>query len=145
MRSKKSFRRVERTCLRHRHGWRAQICGKVNTTTNSRFFLVDTGSEQMLLELARQVTRVRADEWDILRGTSGRVQDVYKADAVKLAFGKLLLQADDVVAFDLTRFSDYAETEISGFLGFSLLFQLDIKIDYRDSLISFQYDPNRLH
>lgn len=87
----------------------------------------------------------RTDEWDILRGTSGRVQDVYKADAVKLAFGKLLLQADDVVALDLTRFSDDARTEISGFLGCSLLFQLDIKIDYRDSLISFQYDPNRLH
>ena len=118
MRSKKSFRRVERTCLRHRHGWRAQICSKVNTTTNSRFFLVDTGSEQVLLglELACQVTKVRTDEWDILRGTSGRVQDVYKADAVKLAFGKLLLQADDVVAFDLTRFSDDAGTEISGFL-----------------------------
>jgi predicted aspartyl protease len=119
----------------------------VNTTTNSRLFLVDTGSEQVLLglDLARQVTKVRTDEWDILRGASGRVQDVYKADAVKLAFGKLMLQADDVVAFDLTRFSNGAGTEISGFLGFSLLFQLDIKIDYRDGLISFQYDPNRLH
>lgn len=96
-------------------------------------------------DLARQVTKVRTDEWDILRGTSGRVQDVYKADRVKLAFGKLMLQADDVVAFDLTRFSNDAGTEISGFLGFSLLFQLDIKIDYRDGLISFQYDPNRVH
>lgn len=57
----------------------------------------------------------RTDEWDILRGTSGRVQDVYKADAVKLAFGKSLLQADDVVALDLTRFPDDAGTEISGF------------------------------
>jgi hypothetical protein len=73
------------------------------------------------------------------------VQNVYKADAVKLAFGKLMLQADDVAAFDLTRFSDNAGTEISGFLGFSLLFQLDVKIDYRDGLISFQYDSNRLH
>jgi hypothetical protein len=32
-----------------------------------------------------------------------------------------------------------------GFLGFGMLRMLDIKIDYRDGLIDFNYDPNRLH
>ena len=32
-------------------------------------------------------------------------------------------------------------TEISGTLGFAMLWILDIKIDYRDHLIGFQVDP----
>jgi hypothetical protein len=36
-------------------------------------------------------------------------------------------------------------TEISGTLGFGMLFMLDIRIDYRDGLVDFSFDPNRFH
>jgi hypothetical protein len=41
--------------------------------------------------------------------------------------------------------SDGAGTEISGTLGFAMLRFLDLKIDYRDDLVSFFYDSKRAH
>jgi tetratricopeptide (TPR) repeat protein len=119
----------------------------VNTTANSRLFLVDTGGYdvQLASDFARQVTKVHSDEFTTLKGISGTVSYVYRADTVKLAFGRFMLKADDVVAFDLSSISNNTGTEVSGILGFSLLYQLDMKIDYRDGLIGFQYDPNRFH
>jgi len=32
---------------------------------------------------------------------------------------------------------------VSGILGFTLLHLLDIKIDYRDGLVDFEYNPRR--
>jgi hypothetical protein len=40
---------------------------------------------------------------------------------------------------DLTHTSDATGTEISGSLGFQMLGLLDIKIDYRDGLVDFNY------
>ena len=45
-----------------------------------------------------------------------------------------------MTAFDITNISDSIGTEISGFLGFTTLRVLDVKIDYRDALIEFKYD-----
>jgi hypothetical protein len=45
-----------------------------------------------------------------------------------------------LTAFDTKYISDGIGTEISGFLGFTLLRLLDIKIDYRDALVDFNYD-----
>jgi hypothetical protein len=47
-----------------------------------------------------------------------------------------------MISFDTKNLSDDVGTEISGFLGFTTLRFLDIKIDYRDALIDFSYDPN---
>lgn len=33
------------------------------------------------------------------------------------------------------------ENEVSGILGFETLYMLQIKIDYRDGLVDFVYDP----
>lgn len=119
----------------------------VNTTGNSRLFLVDTGSYSVNLsaDLARQVTKVHNDEYTTVKGLSGNVKYVYRADSVKLAFGHFMHPAEDVVALDLSDLSNENGTEVSGILGFSLLWILDVKIDYRDGLIDFQYDPNRIH
>jgi hypothetical protein len=46
-----------------------------------------------------------------------------------------------MTAFDTKRISDDVGTEVSGFLGFVLLRFLDIKIDYRDGLVDFKYEP----
>ena len=39
--------------------------------------------------------------------------------------------------------SDSTGTEVSGTLGFAMLRMLDIKIDYRDGLVHFDYDWKR--
>jgi hypothetical protein len=48
-----------------------------------------------------------------------------------------------MTSFDTKKFSDRIGTEVSGFLGFTTLRVLDIKIDYRDALVDFQYDGKR--
>lgn len=120
----------------------------VNTTANARLFLVDTGAYENILstDFARQVTKVHRDEFTTVRGISGKVKNVYRADGVKLGFAnsRLMQEARDVVAQDLSDISDSAGTEVSGVIGFSLLWLLDVKIDYRDGLLHFSYEPNRI-
>ena len=65
---------------------------------------------------------------------------VFVAKDVSLAFAHFR-QNKSLVAFDLTNVSNAAGTEVSGTLGFGMLFQLDLKIDYRDGLVYFGYDP----
>jgi hypothetical protein len=45
---------------------------------------------------------------------------------------------------DLSTISRHTGTEVSGFLGFAMLRQLELKLDYRDGLVDFEYDPKRL-
>jgi hypothetical protein len=49
-----------------------------------------------------------------------------------------------MVAIDLSGLSKNIGVEVSGFIGFSTFRQLEMKIDYRDGLVEFLYDPNRL-
>jgi hypothetical protein len=130
----------------YRFGHEILLPTMVNTTGNSRLFLVDTGGYDVTLstDLARQVTKVHNDEYTILKGLSGNVKYVYRADSVKLAFAHFILPAQDVVSFDMSDVSNDTGTEVSGILGFSLLWLLDMKIDYRDGLIGFTYDANRI-
>jgi hypothetical protein len=50
-----------------------------------------------------------------------------------------------MVAFDTTRMSNSSGVEISGMLGFGMLYQMEVRIDYRDGLVDFGYDPKRWH
>ena len=58
----------------------------VNTTANTRLFLLDTGSYDINLnvDFARQITRVHNDDFTTVKGINGLVKNVYSADAVKL-------------------------------------------------------------
>ena len=62
-----------------------------------------------------------------------------------MQFSHFTQRRTDLIAFDLSHISNNIGTEVSGILGFSLLNMLDMKIDYRDGLVSFTYDPNRFH
>jgi hypothetical protein len=68
---------------------------------------------------------------------------VYRADKAVIRFGHLQQQNQDLVSFDLTHTSDRLGTEVSGILGFAMLRLLDIKIDYRDGLVDFNYNAKR--
>jgi hypothetical protein len=110
-----------------------------------KLFLLDTGAfnNHITPAAAREVTKVREDTDTIVKGISGAVKNVYRADKAVLVFGHLRQENQDLVAFDMTRLSDDIGTEISGTLGFAMLRMLEIKIDYRDGLVDFEYDAKR--
>ncbi len=116
-------------------------------STGPNLFIIDTGSwdSMMDLALAKQVSKVNLDSDTTITGLSGKVQKVYRTNGLTLRFSHFQQKRDDIAAFDLTSLSDNVETQISGLLGFTLFNMLDMKIDYRDGLVNFTYDPNRLH
>jgi tetratricopeptide (TPR) repeat protein len=111
----------------------------------SKLFLMDTGAMFNFISpaAAREVTKVHGDADTIVKGISGRVDKVYSANKAILQFGNLRQENQDMTAFDTKPISDGVGTEVSGLLGFVLLRFLDIKIDYRDALVDFQYDAKR--
>jgi len=111
----------------------------------AKLFVIDTGAEfnSITPAAAREVTKVHGDSDMIVKGISGRVDKVYSANKAVLSFGHLRQENQDMTAFDTKSISDGVGTEVSGFLGFVMLRFLDIKIDYRDALVDFQYDAKR--
>ena len=110
-----------------------------------KLFLLDTGAFSNLIstDAAREVTKVQGNSGMIVKGISGSVKNVYSADTAILQFGHLRQENQDLTAFDMTSMSNGAGTDVSGLLGFAMLRLLDIKIDYRDGLVDFTYDPKR--
>jgi hypothetical protein len=109
-------------------------------------FMIDTGSFTNILSTraAREVTKVRADSRTQVKGLSGAVANVYRADKATLQFGHYSQENEDIVTLDLSALSKSTGTEVSGILGFEMLRILQVKIDYRDGLVDFVYDPKRL-
>ncbi|HLZ12080.1 MAG TPA: aspartyl protease family protein [Candidatus Acidoferrum sp.] len=112
-----------------------------------KLFLIDTGafSDTISPEAAREATKVRADARVQVKGLNGAVKNVYTADDITLMFSHYRQPARDMVSFDTTEISNRVGTEVSGTLGFAMLYQMSLKIDYRDGLVDFGYDPNRWH
>jgi hypothetical protein len=106
-----------------------------------RLFLVDTGAfDNTISPVAARATTSVYSESDIrVKGLNGEVKKVYTAGDVSLVFGHFKQERHDLVAFDMKNISDWSGIEISGTLGFAMLWMLEIKIDYRDHLIDFQY------
>ncbi len=115
-------------------------------STGPMLFLIDTGSFNNVLstQTARRLTQLRSDPATHITGMSGAVAQVYRADKATLQFGRYEQPNQDVVTFDLANISRTAGTEVSGILGYKMLRILQIKIDYRDGLVDFLYDPKRL-
>jgi hypothetical protein len=65
------------------------------------------------------------------------VKTVYSASHATIQFSNIRQQREDLITIDLANMSDSFATEISGVLGFAMLWMLDMKIDYRDGLVSF--------
>jgi tetratricopeptide (TPR) repeat protein len=114
--------------------------------TGPMLFMIDTGSFSNVLSTraAREVTQIRSDPATQVSGLSGSVAKVYRADKAALQFGHYEQQNQDIVTFDMSSISKSTGTEVSGILGFAMLRILQIKIDYRDGLVDFIYNPNHL-
>jgi tetratricopeptide (TPR) repeat protein len=128
----------------YRFGHALQIPTKVGDVPG-KLFLMDTGAQTNAIspEAAREVTKVQGDPNITVKGLSGSVKNVYSANKAVLQFGHLRQENQDMMSFDIHKLSDSEGIEISGFLGFVLLRFLDIKIDYRDGLVDFAYDPKK--
>ncbi len=112
-----------------------------------KLFLMDSGAITNVISpaAAREVTKVHGDDDMRVEGISGRVDKVFTANKAVLQFGRLKQENQDLTAFDTTSISDGDGTEVSGFLGFVMLRFLDIKIDYRDGLVDFNFDKKFWH
>jgi tetratricopeptide (TPR) repeat protein len=122
----------------------------VATTLNSspaELFSLDTGSFDDIITpaAAREVTHVASDSSVIVKGLSGTVNKVADADRLTIQFGHLKQYRSDTVTLDLSAISRSLGTEVSGILGFGMLRMIDVKIDYRDALVDFAFNPNRIH
>ena len=109
-------------------------------------FELDTGAFSNILSLraARQVAKVGSDYRDRVKGVSGEVRQVYSSKKATLSFGRFRQSNLGIITFDLSNVSSQTGTEVSGFLGFEMLERLELKLDYRDGLVDFAYDPKRV-
>jgi tetratricopeptide (TPR) repeat protein len=112
----------------------------------AKLFVLDTGAFNNAIApgAAREVSHVD-ESLGSISGVSGEVKNIYSAHKAILEFGHLKQTNQELTAFDTTRISDDVGTEISGFLGFVMLRFIDIKIDYRDALVDFEFDPKFWH
>jgi tetratricopeptide (TPR) repeat protein len=110
-------------------------------------FLIDTGafSNLIALDLARAVGKVGVTDAVKIKGISGDVKKVYRAQDVILQFSGYRQRMNEMLCLDMSNMSEGAETEISGMYGFEMLQMLEIKIDYRDGLVAFKFDSKRFH
>ena len=110
-----------------------------------KLFLLDTGAltNSISPAAAREVTKVQGDPDILVKGISGSVKNVYSANKAVLQFGHLRQEIQELVSFDMTSISDSEGAEVSGLLGFVTLRLLVLKIDYRDGVVDFDYDPKR--
>ena len=117
-----------------------------NDKPKPMLFLIDTGAfgNTLTLKAARQVGKPYEDPYIHVHGLSGSVEHVYRVDGVKLQFGRFVSPSQSYVSFNMDSLSRNAGTEVSGTLGFEMLRMLEVKIDYRDGLVDFTYDRNRV-
>jgi hypothetical protein len=110
-------------------------------------FGLDTGAFSNILSLraARQVAKVGSDYRDRVVGVSGSVNQVYSSKRATLGFGHYRQSNLGMITLDLSTISFQAGTEVSGFLGYAMLRKLEVRLDYRDGLVDFEYDPKRDH
>jgi tetratricopeptide (TPR) repeat protein len=104
----------------------------------AKLFGISLGSSVSVIseEAAREVSTVKSDQFSRVRGMNGEVKNGQKTGGIKLRFAGLEF---DRKVFPVVEMSLYSENsfEVGGLLGFPLLRDFEVRIDYRDGLISF--------
>lgn len=116
----------------------------VPTTVNESkpmLFLIDTGGpfNALSVRAGRQSGKVRSEDHVGIQGMSGKVDKVYSSAKADLRFGHFEQKNKDTITFDFSAMSRGIGTEISGMLGYDTLRLLEVKLDYRDGLVDFEY------
>jgi Flp pilus assembly protein TadD len=111
-----------------------------------RLFILDTGAAMDLIspDAAREVAKVDKGSARGVVGISGEVKNTWTTAPMKLYFANLVAPNHGLIAIDTSNLGRSSGTEISGLIGAPTLHQLTFSIDYRDNLVHFTFDPNRL-
>jgi tetratricopeptide (TPR) repeat protein len=125
-------------------------CILVPTSVNdskSMLFGLDTGAFSNILSVraGRQFSKVNSEDRVRVHGVNGEVDKVYSSEKATLRFGHFQQPNLGIITLDLSTTSRHTGTEVSGFLGFAMLRQLEVELDYRDGLVDFKYDPKRVN
>ena len=110
-----------------------------------KLFILDTGAftTSVTPAVAREVTKVHSNGLMTIKGISGNVDKIYTADEITFRFANLSQTIRDVVAFDMPNVTKSIGMDVSGFIGLTAFRETTMKIDYRDGLVSFDYQANR--
>ena len=114
--------------------------------SKSMLFGLDTGAFSNILSVraGRQFSKVNSEDRVRVHGVNGAVDKVYSCEKATLRFGHFQQPNLGIITLDLSTISRHTGTEVSGFLGFAMLRQLEVELDYRDGLVDFKYDPKRV-
>ena len=105
-----------------------------------RLFLIDSGSSSSLIDsaIAHEVASVYKDERVKVRGIQGKVNDTAIANHVSLVFAGFQQDNSAVYTFNFDKMNDTFGVGLGGVLGFPVLQQLRVSIDYRDGVVRFE-------
>lgn len=128
----------------YRSGHQLMIPSKLNGQ-GPVLMLIDTGSPENVLNLdhARLVSKISNPGTFRMKGLSGEVKDVLRAQDVFMQIAGFNQKLVTVLAVNLDNLGRGIGIQPAGLLGFETLHMLDIKIDYRDGLVQFGFDPKR--
>ena len=114
--------------------------------SKAMLFILDTGASLNLMSkrAAANVSKVRSEDNLRIKGVSGEVNKVYTADMATLQFANIRQPNQYMATIDMAGISKNLGIEVSGFIGFPIFRQVEMKIDYRDGLVRFIYDPDKL-
>lgn len=106
-------------------------------------FLIDTGSDvnTMAPRFAAGVTKASDDHEYVMKGVSGKVDQVLTGHKAIIQIAKIRIESHDLPVFALDGTSNSFGTEIAGIIGILTLSQMKMTIDYRDGLVNLEvYD-----
>jgi clan AA aspartic protease (TIGR02281 family) len=114
--------------------------------SKAMLFILDTGASLNMISTraAASVSKVRSEDNLRIKGLSGEVNKVYTTDMATLQFANIRQPNQYMATIDLAGISKNLGIEVSGFIGFPIFRLVEMKIDYRDGLVRFVYDPDKL-
>jgi hypothetical protein len=114
-------------------------------TSPVKLFLLDTGSQISLVSpsTAKEVGQASDFTGVKLMGVNGIIRKVPAVGNVSMMFAQIRQTKRNMLILSTDGFSHDVGAEISGIIGFPILRELVISIDYRDNLIHVVYDPKR--
>jgi len=116
----------------------------VSTRVNGKsfgLFLLDTGAGLATIDsvFARLSTKIRGNEYMHVTGVSGNVNEVFEADKAIIDFAGYRQQNIGLTSFNLNTSPEHQEVRMAGVLGLPVLALFRLTLDYRNSLVKFDY------
>jgi predicted aspartyl protease len=117
----------------------------ITTSVNDKetgLFLLDSGSSSSLIDngFAREVTKTSHTDNVVLKGISGKANEVFEADKAVLTFSHFRQRAIGLLAADLNHMDAGApQVRMAGIMGLPLLALFRLTLDYRNGLVHFDY------